>query len=130
MTEQEVLENFLKLLKANPLSAKTKRVVISDGNKEEVLFETSKQVVLNDAGVPETILLSKPRILDDGSSLAEVGVTRCQTCQGLVKLKSLARCPCGRTCCLRKGCGKVWFGAWFCSLRCVALYKLSLLRRF
>lgn len=130
MTEQEVLENFLKLLKANPLTAKTKRVVITDGSKEDVLFETSKQTVLNDAGVPETILLSKPRILDDGSSLAEVGVTRCQKCQGLVKLKSLARCLCGKTVCVRRGCGKVWFGAWFCSFWCVVLFKLSMLRRF
>lgn len=130
MTEQEVLENFLKLLKANPLSAKTKRVVISDGSKEDVLFETSKQTVLNDAGVPETILLSKPRILDDGSSLAEAGVTRCQNCQGLVRVKSLARCLCGKTCCLIKGCGKIWFGLWFCSFWCVVLFKLGMLRRF
>ena len=130
MTEQEILENFLKQFKANPISSKKQRLVLGDGNSEEVLFETSKQIVLNDAGVPETILIKKPRILDDGSSLSGVGVTKCQSCRGLVQGLSVHFCLCGRTCCLRRGCGKVWFGSWFCSFWCVVLFKLGLLRRF
>lgn len=128
MNEQEFMENFIKMFKANPLSAKKKRVVINDGGKEEVIFETSRETVLNDAGMPETIFTNKPRVLDDGSSIT--GVTRCQTCRGIVRIKSLHRCPCGRTCCVARGCGIVWGGTWFCSLRCVILYKLRLLRRF
>lgn len=128
MTEQEILENFLKQFKSNPISSKRERVVIGDGNKEEVLFETSKQIVLNDAGVPETILVKKPRILDDGSSMT--GVTKCQSCQGIVRDVSIHYCECGKTCCRKRGCGKVWFGAWFCSFWCVVLSKLGLLRRF
>lgn len=128
MTEQEILENFLKQFKTNPISAKRQRVVIGDGSSEEVLFETSKQVVLNDAGVPEVVLTKRPRILDDGSSIT--GVSRCQKCQGLVRVKSLRRCPCGRTTCVRRDCGKVYGGIWFCSLKCVVLFKLHLLRRF
>ncbi|MFH1014439.1 MAG: hypothetical protein V1762_00730 [Nitrospirota bacterium] len=128
MDEQEFMENFIKLLKVNPLTAKKKKIILDDGGKEEVIFETSKQTVLNEAGMPETIFVNKPKVLGDGSSTA--GVTRCQACQGIVRIQSLHRCPCGRTCCVSRGCGKVWGGTWFCSFRCVILYKMRLLRRF
>jgi len=128
MTEQEIFEGFIKFFKVNPISGKKKRIVISDGIKEEVLFEPSNETILNDAGMPETVITNQNRILGDGSSSA--GVTQCQTCHKAVRIQSVHRCPCGNTCCVRRGCGKVWDGTWFCSLRCVILYKLRLLRRF
>mgnify|MGYP001563187116 FL=1 len=128
MTEQELFEGFIKFFKVNPISGTRKKIVIDDGIKEEVLFETSNETILNNAGMPETVIINKPRILGDGSSIT--GVTKCQTCQKIVRVKSLHRCPCGNTCCVTRGCGKVWGGTWFCSLRCVILYKLRLLRRF
>lgn len=130
MTEQEFMEQLIKRFKSTPISTKKKQVVLGDGETEEVVFESVRQVVLNRAGMPETLLVNKPRVLADGSSLAEVGVTRCQACHELIRTESIRRCACGLTCCLRRGCGKVWFGTWFCSFRCVILDRLGLLRRF
>lgn len=121
-------EGLMKMILSNPISSKRKRVVLNDGKKEEVIFESSRQTVLNNAGMPETEVINENVVLDDGSSIT--GVSRCQKCQGLVRIQSLHRCPCGRTVCLRRGCGKVWGGRWFCSIRCVIFSKMRLLRKF
>ncbi len=128
MSENEFMENFIKFQKTRPLTAKKKRVVLDVGGIEKTIFETSRQTILNEDGMPEIIFTNKPGILEDGSSLA--GVTVCQACERVVKVQSVHRCPCGRTCCVSRGCGKVWFGTWFCSVRCMILYRLRLLRRF
>jgi len=128
MPEKNFFEDFIKFQNVNSIASKKKKIIINDGNNEDVIFETSRETILNGAGMPETTFTNKSHILKDGSSTT--GVTKCQTCHGIVSIKSLHRCPCGRTCCVSRGCGIVWGGTWFCSLRCVILYKLRLLRRF
>jgi hypothetical protein len=128
MKQQDIFEQFIRFFQINPFSSKKDRTVIDDGNKEEVISETLKQTILNDAGMPETILTSKSPVLKDGNSLTET--TICQKCRGIVHTESIHRCPCGRTCCVSRGCGIIWGGKWYCSFRCVILKKLRLLRRF
>ena len=118
---------LMKAIMTNPMGSRKKRVVLDDGQDEEILFEISSETVLNKAGMPEAVTTNLNFILGDGTSMT--GVTRCQKCSSMVSSKSLHRCRCGRTVCLTRGCGKVWGGKWFCGFRCFILYKLRLLRK-
>lgn len=122
------IENLLKDAMTIPVSSKAKRVAISNGKNERIISEVVKEIIINREGVPQTTETQQSIILDDGESLS--GITQCQTCQSFVHAQSIHRCPCGRTTCLRRGCGKVWGKTWFCSVKCVVLHKLHLLRRF
>jgi len=122
-------DDLMKLFMTNSsMGSKRKRVVLNNGQRKDVIFETAKETVLTPTGMPESVITNESPILSDGSSSS--GVSLCQKCQGLVRIQSLHRCPCGRTVCVNRGCGKVWGGQWFCSFRCFILYKLKLLRKF
>lgn len=126
--DNKELEQVIKTLLTNPITAKRKKVILTNGKKQEVIFETSKQTILNPAGMPEIEIVNASPVLGDGTSLS--GAAFCETCNNTVSIKSLRRCKCGRTTCLRRGCGKIWGGRFFCSLKCVILSKFGLLRRF
>ena len=79
-----------------------------------LILETKEGTVLNKAGFIEDIKEESSYMLDDGTSLN--GIVRCQTCHGVVKEENLERCGCGKTCCVRPGCGKFSksTGRWYC----------------
>ena len=100
------LEQVLMRHILNPTRLKSTRTVLVDVNSDGVIFETREGTVLNPAGFIEEIKEDRFFMLDDGTSTSPSGITRCGTCQGVVKEQNLRRCPCGKTCCVRQGCGQ------------------------
>lgn len=98
------VENILMSLIMNPNNKSTTRTQLMDKPSNGTIFETVEGTTLNADGFIEDIKQENISVLDDGTSMK--GVTRCQTCGGIIKEESLKRCPCGKTCCVIQGCGK------------------------
>lgn len=101
---EENLEQLLMKMLLNPTRLKTTRSVLMDVTSDGVISETREGTVLNPAGFIEELSENRLVMLDDGTSMS--GVVRCQTCNGIVKEQNLRRCACGKTCCVRQGCGQ------------------------
>jgi hypothetical protein len=81
--------------------------------------------------VPETKDGREIVIIGDGTAFTGTErISACQKCGKIVREENLRRCECGRTVCLRKGCGKIYGGKWFCGFRCYFLSRMGLLRKF
>lgn len=98
------LEQVLMRHILNPTGLKTTRAVLVDISSDGVISETREGTLINEAGILEEIRQENIYMLDDGTSMNVV--VRCQTCNGIVKEQNLRRCPCGKTCCVRQGCGQ------------------------
>lgn len=126
-------EKLAKFFRGKPLTSRRECSTLHAGGRHEEIFTRNFKTILNDAGLPETIEENNFQQLDDGSTMADVAI--CQTCGRRVRIKSLRRCPCGRTCCIY--CRKVWPDPRdkaqkldYCTLKHVILHRLELLQRF
>ena len=108
------LEQLLMNLILNPMRMSTTRAKLMDNQNNGLISETKEGIVLNEAGFIEDIKEENIYMFDDGTSLK--GIVKCQTCEGIVKEENLKRCGCGKTCCVRPGCGKFSesSGNWYC----------------
>lgn len=98
------LEQILMRQILNPTRLKTTRSILVDVTPDGIISEIREGTVLNPAGFIEELAENRLVMLDDGTSMG--GVVRCQTCDGIVKEENLRRCGCGKTCCVRQGCGQ------------------------
>jgi len=97
----------------NPVQLKTKRTNLIDQKEHKKLIsETRTASFINEKGFLEEIEENNIRMLDDGTSTC--GVVICQTCGGVVKEENIRRCTCGKTVCIRPGCGYKTDNKWFC----------------
>lgn len=101
---EQTLEQLLMNLVLNPMEKSTTRTQVAPNPNNGVVTETKEMTMLNEAGFMENVKQENIYMLDDGTSMN--GVARCQTCGGIVKEENLKRCGCGKTCCVRPGCGK------------------------
>lgn len=110
----QTLEQLLMNLILNPQSTSTTRTRVVGNSNNGIISETKEGSRIHEAGFIEDIKEDRIYMLDDGTSLS--GVARCQTCGGTVKEENLKRCSCGKTCCVRPGCGKFSEakGEWYC----------------
>lgn len=69
--------------------------------------ETREGIFVNANGVQHRIRenLQYVSTYKDGTPAGKSGLVQCQTCGEVVSVESLQRCPCGKTCCISKGCG-------------------------
>lgn len=126
-------EKLAKLFRGKPLTSRKECSILHAEGRHEEIFTRNFKTILNDSGLPETIEENNFQQLDDGSTMADVAI--CQSCGRKVRIKSLRRCPCGKTCCIY--CRKSWADSEdksqrrdYCSLRHVMMHRLGLLQRF
>jgi len=129
----ESLENFLLKQILSPTEIKIQRTKIID--KPDLLgisSEKRESMFINEHGIPERIQeeILYIQTLQDGTPINKHGITRCQTCNSIVSVSSVQRCPCGKTCCISKGCGCYVkrHDVWYCSKKhaTIALLKINL----
>jgi len=123
---EQSLEQLLMSQLLNPVQVSTARTLLANISRNGVISECREGSIINSAGVLEDIKEVKVYMLDDGTSTS--GIVRCQTCGGIVSEKNLKRCDCGRTCCVRPGCGKYLRSkdSWYCCRKHAVLGFLGL----
>jgi len=114
------LEKILMRQIFQPLELKTRsEVLVTRPHPEGVISERREGQFINRHGVLERISQTRNyvRTLKDGSPVGTNGYTRCQTCGEVVSVENIKRCPCGKTCCISKGCGRYVkrHDEWYCS---------------
>lgn len=109
------LEQLLMQLILNPARLKIVRMNLTDDNGNPIVISENREgTSISEKGFPQEIQENNSFMLDDGLSTQEI--IQCQNCKGIIHISSLRRCVCGKTCCLRTGCGKVSrSGQWYCS---------------
>ena len=117
---EQSLEKMLMQLILNPIELKTKRkVLVTTPNPHGITSEIREGHFINRHGIPERIEEERihVRTLSDGTAVGDNGLNRCQTCNAVVSVSSIKRCPCGKTCCISKRCGCYVkkHDQWYCS---------------
>lgn len=123
LSPSESMEKMLMRLILNTSEVTTERkVVLLKSNPYGVQSEKREAMFLN----PRTGVQQKIRehihyvgTYKDGTPAGDSGLVQCQTCGEIVSEDSLERCPCGKTCCISKGCGVYVerHGQWYCCKR-------------
>ena len=114
------LEQELMNLILNPNEVSTTRIKLVETPVSGMLSEVREGVMLNPATgniekIQEQIIYFNS--FDDGSTMNEFGILRCQNCGNLVREENTTRCLCGRIICISENCAK-WSGLrnlFFCS---------------
>lgn len=100
----------------DPQRVQLRRTVLAPVREDGMLSEIVESTLVNKTGVLQETHAELFPVLSDGTSLAPNGVSQCQTCFGIVKETNLKRCPCGITCCVRRGCSRGnGQTTWYCS---------------
>jgi hypothetical protein len=109
VSPEELLLKFM----TTPFRISVDRARLVDEPNSGIISEKRQSTSLDQNGMIQDIEEKNIFMLDDG--LPTTGeIARCQTCGRVVKLESLRRCYCGKTCCVSRGCGKHDRGKWYC----------------
>jgi hypothetical protein len=130
-TLEKMLESRLIDQVLNPAEFKIQRKRIVDKPSAlGISSETREGTRLNEYGILEKIIeeILYVQILDDGTTINEHGISKCQSCGQIVSAESIRRCPCGKTVCISKACGvySKRKDEWFCSRKHATLAMLGI----
>ena len=125
------LEDMLirSILNTVEFNSERKRIVTTPHPKG-ITYEKKEGMRVNPNGEIERIKeeVNYVQTLADGTAITDNGFVRCQTCNEIVSVESIQRCPCGKTCCISKGCGcySERNGKWYCCKKHALLAKFRI----
>jgi hypothetical protein len=105
---EESIEKMLMKMILNPKELKTQITRIEPKrNPYGVSSVKQEGMIVNSQGVQQQVQeeIKYVSVFKDGTPVTQTGFTRCQTCNQIVGIDNIHRCPCGQTCCVSQGCG-------------------------
>ena len=132
---QEGLDTMLMKLIMSTAELRTERTRIElKSSPYGIQRETREGMFINVHGVQQRIREDLQYVAThrDGTPAGKSGLVQCQTCGEIVSVKSLQRCPCGKTCCISEGCGVYVerHDQWYCCKKHAIMKMCKLNLRF